>query len=209
MIAVTKLNEQTVAVTPREEKILNSRANLNQDNRNLVNDQSRFSSNRFREISVSSGVAHNIPHRFNEIKCIRSVKCIACKETINFGKAGHRCSECHSVVHINCVKNLPNNCGLPKELMDAVSLTSHSYPKDNYALTKEYLRSSFEPIEVDNPVPSAPLSTNPNSDSSLQTTDNNDSDEFVTNKGEDSEFENICQKQEFTFTDSILESIQK
>ena len=56
---------------------------------------------------------HNIPHRFNVEMSMRTGKCTACLETIQFGKRASICSECQLMTHIKCSLLVPANCGLP------------------------------------------------------------------------------------------------
>ncbi|XP_014237931.1 citron Rho-interacting kinase-like isoform X1 [Trichogramma pretiosum] len=58
-------------------------------------------------------IRHNIPHRFNMSLPMRTGKCTACSESIQFGKRAAICSECQIMCHLKCSVAVPANCGLP------------------------------------------------------------------------------------------------
>lgn len=60
---------------------------------------------------------HNIPHRLIENLCIHTTKCLVCLDTVRFGRASLRCTECHASCHIKCRSNMTSTCGLPGGLV--------------------------------------------------------------------------------------------
>jgi hypothetical protein len=161
---------------------------------------------------------HNIPHRFIEVSHPFNAKCVSCAETIHFGRKALKCSECDAISHPKCVHLLPNNCGLPVELMQHLFHSSHDV-NDNYF---DHMINNEEQdvVEVQQLEPSAPEADSPinycNSSDSSATTDNNESDSgafmsqvFGTPVNKDiREIEAICANDNeecFSFTDSMLE----
>ena len=168
-----------------------------------------------------SRMRHNIPHRFADItNKIPNNKCVTCADAIHFGKKAKKCSECNATTHPKCSQRLPNNCGLPVQLMQQLFHSSNDV-NDNY---DDYYQTQpiddvieFQPLE-----PSAPEETfikyDDNSDSSA-TTDNNESDSGAVLSGalmetpnHLKEIQDICDNKEndnFSFTDSMLEMIER
>jgi hypothetical protein len=161
---------------------------------------------------------HNIPHRFIEVSHPFNAKCVSCAETIHFGRKALKCSECNAISHPKCVDLLPNNCGLPVELMQHLFHSSHDV-NDNY-FDDMINNEEQDMVEVEQLEPSAPEAHSPinycNSSDSSATTDNNESDsgafmsqalETPVNK-DIREIEAICanyNEECFSFTDSMLE----
>ena len=172
-----------------------------------------------------SRMCHNIPHRFSELtNKLPNNKCVSCAEVIHFGKKAKKCSECNATTHPKCAQRLPNNCGLPVQLMQHLFDSSHEM-FDNPEGRAEYYQSQpiDDIIEVQQLEPSAPEETftkyDDNSDSSGNTTDNNESDSgaVMSSARMESpyylkEIQDICDNKEndgFSFTDSLLDIIER
>ncbi|XP_015515772.2 citron rho-interacting kinase [Neodiprion lecontei] len=56
---------------------------------------------------------HNIPHRFDVKLSMRTGKCGACFDSIQFGKNAAICNECQIMAHPKCSLLVPATCGLP------------------------------------------------------------------------------------------------
>ncbi|CAG2160346.1 unnamed protein product [Oppiella nova] len=168
----------------------------------------------------SQRMHHNIPHRFVEITTkIPNTKCVSCADNIHFGRKAVRCSECSATTHTKCSHKMPNNCGLPVQMMQ--QLFHSSYDVDNQ-LDDDYYQSQRvdDVIRVEPLEPSAPEETfvkyEDHSDSS-GTTDNNepDSGAAMSDAILESEFReivDICDNKEndgFSFTDSMIEVLDR
>ncbi|XP_069684092.1 citron rho-interacting kinase isoform X2 [Periplaneta americana] len=56
---------------------------------------------------------YNIPHRFEQKVCMRTIKCAACLDSIQFGHYSSVCQECNISSHPKCSLVLPSTCGIP------------------------------------------------------------------------------------------------
>lgn len=56
---------------------------------------------------------HHIPHRFDVKLSMRSGKCAACLDSIQFGKNAAICNDCQIMAHPKCSLVVPATCGLP------------------------------------------------------------------------------------------------
>lgn len=165
---------------------------------------------------------HNIPHRLAEVTNKLNTRCVSCAETIHIGRKTMRCNECRAVSHPKCAENLPNNCGLPVELLQHFFHNSNDV-NDHYF--EDILNGEEQDVvEVQELEPSAPEANsfinNCHSSDSSATTDNNESDSgaFMSHgleKNENSdirEIEAICthtEEEGFSFTDSMIEALDQ
>jgi hypothetical protein len=159
---------------------------------------------------------HNIPHRFDEIiNKIPNNKCVSCAEVIHFGKKSKKCSECGATIHPKCAHRLPNNCGLPVQLMQQIFNSSGDVHKDYYQSPR------IDDIVEVHPEPSAPEESfvKYHSDSSATTDNNDDEDVFdgpalstITDSPNLKEVQDICDNKEsdnFSFSNSLLEILEE
>ncbi|XP_043289396.1 citron Rho-interacting kinase-like [Venturia canescens] len=91
---------------------------------------------------------HNIPHRFNIELSMRSGKCAACLDTIQFGKRAAVCSECQIISHPKCSLLVPPSCGLPGDFAKHMSETQ-SWKSSDSSITN--LSGSVQTLALDEP----------------------------------------------------------
>ncbi|CAG2114313.1 unnamed protein product [Medioppia subpectinata] len=167
----------------------------------------------------SQRMHHNIPHRFVETtNKLPNNKCVSCAETIHFGRKAVKCSECGATTHAKCSLKLPNNCGLPVQMMQQLFHSSYDVNENQLADAYYQTQRIDDVINVEPLEPSAPEETfvkyDDNSDSS-GTTDNNEPDNgaVLTDvlDADYREIQDICDKENdgFSFTDSMLEVLDR
>lgn len=99
-----------------------------------------------RQASVQR-MRHNIPHRFNIELTMRSGKCAACLDTIQFGKRAAICNECHIITHLKCSLLVPPNCGLPGDF--AKHMSNQSWKSSDSSISN--LGGSVQTLALDEP----------------------------------------------------------
>lgn len=192
--------------------------NLFDDHNNVVNEIPVKSESQLDKSTTSfQRMHHNIPHRFLEVTNKLKAKCVSCADTIFFGKI-LKCSECGATSHPKCAEMLPNNCGLPVEMMQHLFLNSNDVNDNHF----DDLENSEDLVEVQELEPSAPEAHSPinnyDSSDSSATTDNNESfsedhtsQAFGTRRTDSNirQIEAICAEEEgFSFTDSMLDVLE-
>ncbi|KAJ8679084.1 hypothetical protein QAD02_014871 [Eretmocerus hayati] len=102
------------------------------------------------EVSARQGsmqrMRHNIPHVFKVKLPMRTGKCAACMDSIQFGKRAFICDECQIMAHLKCSVSVPANCGLPGGF--ARQLNSNRL-SDNDTLSS--LGGSVQTLAIDEP----------------------------------------------------------
>jgi citron Rho-interacting kinase len=105
------------------------------------------SSNVASRSQLSLVLHHNIPHKFNPLPPMRSLvagKCAHCELALSRKRKMEQCIHCKIRCHPECSRKIPNNCGLPVEM-----LASGSTPppkKAKYQVISQSSSSSPSPL---------------------------------------------------------------